>query len=45
MNETMTKAEVMLIDDVMMGIETNSRTWDHKNPNLQSIFSFGHQWC
>ena len=26
MNETMTKAEVMLIDDVMMELETNSRT-------------------
>ena len=25
MNETMTKAEVMLIDDVMMELETNSR--------------------
>ena len=26
MNETMTKTEVMLIDDVMMELETNSRT-------------------
>ena len=26
MNETMAKAEVMLIDDVMMELETNSRT-------------------
>ena len=26
MNETMTKAEVMLIDDVMMELETNSGT-------------------
>ena len=26
MNETMTKAEVMLIDDVMMELETSSRT-------------------
>ena len=28
----------MLIDDVMMEPETNSRT-DDQNPNLQSIFS------
>ena len=26
MNENMTKAEVILIDDVMMELETNSRT-------------------
>ena len=26
MNETMTKAEVMLIDDAMMELETNSGT-------------------
>ena len=26
MNETMTKAEVMLIDDVMMELEINNRT-------------------
>ena len=26
MNETMAKTEVMLIDDVMMELETNSRT-------------------
>ena len=45
MNETMTKTEVMLIDDVMMELETDSRTEDDKNPNLPSIFSLGYQWC
>ena len=45
MNETMTKTDVMLIDEVMMELETNSRTKGCKNSNLQSIFSFGHQWC
>ena len=39
--KTMTKTEVMLIDDVMMELIAEHR--DDKNPNLQSIFSLGHQ--
>ena len=49
-NETMTKAEVMR-GWVMMPwwnlsvMKSITEQRDDQNPNLQSIFSLGHQWC
>ena len=49
-NDTMTKAEVML-GWVLMSwwnlsvMKSITEQWDDQNPNLQSIFSLGHQWC
>ena len=45
MNETMTKAEVMLIDDVMMEPETNSRTEMIKILIYNQYFLNVHECC
>ena len=50
MNDTMTKAEVMW-SWVMMAwwnltvLKSITEQRDDQNPNLQSMFSLGHQWC